>query len=86
MKIYNKRGKSWSLSLERSDAAECVSVTVVDSITGKSIGPIIRFMDNGEIFVVIGVRDSIEKQGYDPYEHGNEWTQGGSIVFKNLRT
>ena len=83
MKVYNKREKSWSLSVDRTDAAGCVNVSVVDSVTGKNITNIIRFMDCGDVFVIIGARDAIEVQGYDPYEHGNKWTAGGAIVFAN---
>lgn len=81
MKIYQEEKeekKSWAIRLNNS------SLLAVDSITGEKICSIIVFGTHyGEIWNQNDVKHRLQKEGYDPFEHGNKFTDRGSIIIKN---
>lgn len=74
----DKDRKHWSLRLfqEGSDA----ELFAVDSITGEKIAYLLSFTKDGGVYAVGAAKESLEKLGYDPYEHGNKFNRFGCIV------
>ena len=81
MKAFNeeKAKKSWVLRLIQSEYQ--VNLYAVDSQTGDPICPLVIFYTDGSILTMIKSRDTLEKKGYNPFEHGNKFeTESGKIV------
>lgn len=87
MKIYKEKKKeikkSWSITLKPSQIChQCPAIKIIDTDTGEQIDDLIRFTDWGSITRVQGIKDILEKRGYDPHEHNNTWDDDGKIIIK----
>ena len=81
MKIYREEKeikKSWCLKLVESD--KYVRLRAVDSDTGETICCLITFFSSGKITPTPMGFHALEKEGYDPHEHGNIFNENGGIV------
>lgn len=83
MKIFKekkKEPKSWVIKLtDDENLNDDPQLVAVDSRTGKLICHLITFETSGQIRICQGAFDELETQGYDPYEHGNEFNGDGAL-------
>lgn len=83
MKIFNKKQKnkkSWCIDLivENNDA----HIIAVDSVTGEEVAALISFYENGEVNILFDVKNILEDNYYDAYEHNNKFDKHGSIIIE----
>lgn len=81
MKIYSEKEKvkkSWSLQFEQME--NDVYVNAVDSITGEIIAHLMSFYEGGKISFTRSAKGNLERHGYDPHEHGNNFDGDGRLV------
>ena len=83
MKVYKKQDvvkKNWSLRL--SEYGEHVRLLAVDSKTGERLATLISFGTDGLAETFVHARRALLEQGYDPYEHGNNYDEYGRLIIK----
>lgn len=71
--------RSWSIVLNRAGDTE-VTLDAVDSTSREYIGTVIKFSNNGEVYIFEGLYDRLLSNRYDPFEHKNTFDDDGVMV------
>lgn len=82
MKVFeknSKKEKSWSIDLYTDEDGD-VQVRAVDSYTGNYICTLIWFYADGDVSTDGSTKTILLRQGYDPYEHGNDFIEDESHI------
>ena len=81
MKVFKENQevkKSWALKLIEDSGT--VSLIAVDSIIGHELACFTVFHNNGDVIHAEDIQHALSSQGYDPFEHGNEFNDDGSLI------
>lgn len=75
-KSEKKTDKSWCLKLD----GESRRLMAVDCETGMKIGVFLSFHDHGEVRNNCFLEGALIENGYDPYEHSNNFDGSGKLI------
>lgn len=77
--IYDdtKLTKNWGIKLV--DNGLSATICALDIRTGEFIAHVIHFGSDGKVVTSTAAFQALSEQGYNPYEHNNEWDEHGSI-------
>jgi len=80
MKLFKKeqKEKSWAIKLVEED--DSIKLIAVDSKTGEKVGYLLKFEKDGTIIRMSSVIETLKSDGYDPYEHNNQFDMEDSII------
>ncbi len=70
--------KSWRIRLVQT-VTDRVILAAVDAFSGNTVSHLIGF-DTGEVIVFTGAKESLDHEGYNPYEHNNKWDVDGKLM------
>lgn len=82
MKVFKKKSekeKSWSIDLNTDEDGD-VQLRAVDSYTGEHICVLIWFYSDGDVSTDASAKTMLIKQGYDPYQHRNDFIEDESHI------
>ncbi len=75
--VKNQPEKSWRITLIDM-GANYVMLVAVDARLGTIIANLIGF-DNGDVRIFNAAKQALVRNGYDPFEHNNKWTDNGEL-------
>jgi hypothetical protein len=83
MRVFKKKpiSKSWELVLRQSLPNVAV-LGAVDSHTALRVCDLIVFEEDGKVLTSTNAKQKLEMEGYDPFEHGNQFDDQGRLLIK----